>query len=209
MTTKFNEHINLNDYLEYLPAHKRKGYQVCPVCNGKLAIDPRNGTKFTCYSSQCDRGDIRRTVLALAGESEDHQEHPDRVAQRAERDRLQQEAEAERIAGLRNEDERDVEWQGIIAKSFLSDRHRQDMLARGWTEEQIVASNARSSARGRMIPIQTATGKYVGAQVITKDGKRWYTAGANHLKETGELPLAVVYPENPRVGTIVLTESTL
>lgn len=207
MTTSSKDHINLNDYLEYLPAHKRKGYQVCPVCDGKLAIDPRNGKKFTCYSSDCDRGDIRRKVLELAGESQDWQDRPDRVAKREERDRKEREAKADRIAGLITEDRRDRQWQGIIANSFLSDRHKQDMLDRGWTPEQIEKSNARSSARGRIIPIQTASGLYVGAQVITAKGKRWYTAGANRLRETDELPLTVVYPKNPIEGFIAITES--
>jgi|GEM_PF-482242 len=210
MTTRFNEFINLNDYSEYLPAHKKRGYRVCPVCTGKLSIDTGDGKVFTCYSSQCDRSEIRKAVLALANEKPTWENDPEQVAKREEREREGREIELARIAGLKPEIERDREWRGIIANSFLSEVHKQDMLDRGWTEEQIEISNARSSARGRMIPVQTATGLYVGAQVITKEGKRWYGyGGSNHLKETGELPLAVVYPENPRVGIVYLTESTL
>lgn len=199
--------LDLNEYTNYLAPYKcRRGEYHCPVCQGKLSISRGNGSKFTCWAG-CDRRDIRRAILEITGETQTHsQEWAERAAaKQAERD----EAERDRLGKLATEVERDREWWGIIANSFLSDRHRQDMLDRGWTPEQIESSNARSLAKGRVIPITTATGLIVGAQVATSEGKRWYTTGANQLKETGELPLTVVYPQAPRTGIIAHTESTL
>jgi hypothetical protein len=82
------------------------------------------------------------------------------------------------------------------------------MIDRGYTPEQIVASKARSLGGGRVMPIHTTNGLIVGSQVIKPSGKFWYgAAGTHNLRETGELPLAVVYPAAPRVGKIVYTES--
>ena len=201
-------YINLNDYTGYLSHYKReRNCYECPVCSGKLSVSRANGEKYTCYGSGCDRSDIRKAVLALAGENSSYsQEFLDK---RVAREQARLEAERDRLEALKPELDRNHDWRGIIDSSFLSDKHRQDMLDRGWTDEQIIASNARSSAKGRMIPITTAEGLIVGSQVITPDGKRWYSAGTNHLKETGELPLTVVYPQAPRAGMIAHTESTL
>ena len=200
-------YIDLNDYTSFFKLHKKKGCYECPVCNGKLSISRSNGTKFTCWDG-CDRSDIRKAVLALAGENSSYsQEFLDK---REARQRELVEAERDRLAALKPELDRNLDWCGIIDRSFLSDQHRQNMLDRGWTAKQIEISNARSSSRGRIIPIVTAEGLTVGSQVITPDGKRWYgTEGTNHLKETGELPLAVVYPGIPTPGVIAYTESTL
>jgi hypothetical protein len=198
--------LDLNEYTNYLsPYKRRRGEYHCPVCQGKLSISRGNGSKFTCWAG-CDRRDIRRAILELTGETQTHsQEWAERAA--AKQERLE-EAERERIAALRPEIELDRDWRKIIDGLFLSDRHRQDMLDRGWTPEQIELSNARSSAKGRIIPITTAVGLVVGSQVITSEGKPWY-AVSPQLRETGELPLTIVHPQAPRTGTIALTESTL
>lgn len=198
--------LDLNEYTNHLaPYKRRRGEYHCPVCQGKLSISRGNGSKFTCWAG-CDRRDIRRAILELAGKTNTHsQEWAERAAARQEQ---LEEAERDRIAALRSEIELDRDWRKIIDGLFLSDHHRQDMLDRGWTPEQIELSNARSSAKGRIIPITTAVGLVVGSQVITPEGKRWY-AVSPHLRETGELPLTIVHPQAPRTGTIALTESTL
>jgi hypothetical protein len=209
MPTTTANYIDLNQYSQLLNPYKReRDCYHCPVCNGKLSISRGNGEKFACYSSHCDRGEIRKAVLAASGKDTSYsQEFLDK---REQRERECQEKERERLAALKPESERDRDWRGIIDRSSLSNCHRQDMLDRGWALEQIERSNARSSAKGRIIPITTAEGLIVGSQVITPDGKRWYgSEGTNHLKETGELPLTVVYPQAPTTAVIAHTESTL
>jgi hypothetical protein len=208
MVTVAAKYIDLNQYSDYLTPYKReRNCYHCPVCKGKLSVSKGNGRKFTCYGGNCDRSDIRKAVLALAGEDTSYsQEFLDK---REAREQARAEAERDRLAKLQTETERDRNWRGIIDRLFLSDRHRQEMVDRGWTPEQIELSKARSSVKGRIIPIVTATGLIVGSQVIAPEGKRWYGTGANHLKETKELPLTVVYPAAPRAGIIAYTESTL
>jgi hypothetical protein len=188
--------LDLNDY--DLPRHHKRGYHECPVCNGKLGISRGNGKKFTCFGG-CDRSDIRKAILELAGENGSHSAEWEARKEAREQERI--EAERIRIANLRAEADKNQEWEKIIGASSLSDRHREAMLERGWTPELIDSSKAFSSARGRVIPITTAEGLIVGGQVIGTDGKYWYgSEGTNHIKETGELPLVVVYPESPRFG---------
>ena len=203
------DYINLNDYSDHLKSYKgRRNQYECPVCSNKLAVKGSDGTIFNCFGGGCTAGEIRKAVLELAGE--DTRFSQEFLDKRAAREQARVEKERDRLAKLQTETERDRDWRGIIAKSILSDRHRQDMLGRSWTTEQIEISNARSSAKGRIIPIVTATGLTVGSQVIIPDGKRWYgSEGTNHLKETGKLPLTVVYPAAPRTGIIAYTESTL
>ena len=206
--TKLSNYIDLNDYSEFFTPYKKDRHcYECPVCGGKLGISRSNGEKFTCFGG-CDRGDIRRATLALAGE--DTRFSQEFLDQKAVKELARLEAQHDRLAKLKTEVERDQDWHGIIGNSFLSDHHRQDMLDRGWTAEQIELSNARSSAKGRIIPITTATGSIVGSQIIldkSKD-KPWYgSEGTNRLRETDEVPLAVVYPQSPRAGMIAYTES--
>lgn len=189
-----NNYIDLNDYTDYLTPYKndRDCYH-CPSCDGKLSIRRSNGEIFDCYGCH-DRSAIRKAILELAGEQFHSAEWDERKAAR-EQERV--EAERVRIAGLQPSAERNRDWLDITAKLQLSDRHRQDMLDRGWTPGLIELSNARSASRGRIIPITTAEGLMVGSQVIG-DIKTWYGAtGTNHLLETGELPLAVIQPPNP------------
>jgi hypothetical protein len=202
-------YIDLNDY--DLPRYQKGGKQRkncyhCPVCDGKLEIKPRNGEIFTCFSGGCARADIRKAVLALAGENISNSEWEAARAARAARSEEKLEAEKARIASLKNSDERHKDWLGIVGGSFLSGQHRQDMIDRGYTHDWIESCNARSTSRhggGRVIPILDYQGRMVGGQVITKDGgKPWYgEAGTNHLKETGEIPLTVIYPQEYRQGT--------
>jgi hypothetical protein len=222
-------YINLNDY--DLPRYQkggkyRKNCYHCPVCSGKLEINPRNGEIFTCFSGGCARADIRKAVLALAGANTPSSEWEAAQAARTARSEQKLEAEKVRIASLKNSDERHKDWLGIVGDGFLTDRHRQDMLDRGYTPELIDLSNARSSSKhggGRVIPVNDYLGRMVGGQVITASGKPWYgTAGTNHLQETGEIPLTVIYPADPQqdepenkagkiiktIGYIAYTEST-
>lgn len=200
--------IDLHEYTAILTPYKRdRGCVVCPVCAGKLAISRTNGEKFTCITSDCSRYQIRVAIQKLAGE-----ERPDYSEQfkveLAARQATRDEAERDRVAALKFESQRDRDWQAIVSRSFLSECDRQAMLDRGYTPAQIVASKARSIGGGRVMPIHTAQGLMVGSQVIKPTGKSWYGAAGTHsLRETGELPLAVVYPESPRVGKIVYTES--
>lgn len=196
--------LDLNDYLDYIHPHKKRGYHECPACNGKLGISRGNGEKFTCYGG-CSHSDIRKAILDLAGGNTQSEEWEAARAARATRADEKLAAETARIARLKKSDERERDWQGIIKGTFLTDVHRQDMLARGYTPELIEKSNARSSSRhggGRVIPLLDYQGRMVGGQVITANGKPWYgEAGTNHLQETGELPLTVIYPDKPREGT--------
>jgi hypothetical protein len=62
----------------------------------------------------------------------------------------------------------------------------------------------------RTIPVTDYLGRMVGAQQILLKGKNWTgSEGTNQLRETGELPLTVVYPSNPNVGEVDYVESTL
>jgi hypothetical protein len=189
-------YIDLNDYSDYLTLYKKdRDCYHCPSCDGKLSVSRSNGEKFTCFSG-CDRSQVRKAILLLAGENTQSDEWESR---KAAREQKKIEDEQERLAKLKPATERNKDWLDIISKTTLSPKHRQDMLDRGWTEEGIEDSNARSSARGRVIPILTADGLMVGSQVIAVDGKSWYgESNTNHLLETGELPLAVIQPVSPR-----------
>jgi hypothetical protein len=202
--------LNLNDYLDYLPHHHKRGYRECPVCNGKLSISRGNGEKFTCYAG-CSHSEIRKAVLALTGGNTPNSEWEAAQAARTAKLEEKLEAERDRIAALRTESERDRDWKNIIAGSFLSNRHNRDMLARGWTVEQIERSKVRSLRGGRVIPVLNYLGLMVGGQIILGkgEGKPWYGAiDTNKLKETGEIPLTVIYPDKPKAGFIAHTEST-
>jgi hypothetical protein len=214
--------IDLNDYNQFLTPYKKdRDCYHCPNCDGKLSISRSNGEKFSCYAG-CDRSQVRKAILELAGENGTHSDEWESRKAAREQERL--EAERIRLASLKAADERHSDWLDITGKLQLSDRHRQDMLDRGWTPEWIEKSNARSTAKGRVIPVVTADGLMVGGQVILGKGqnKPWYgSTGTNHLLETDELPLTVVYPNTVReeevkdktgkavrIGYIAYTEST-
>jgi ssDNA-binding Zn-finger/Zn-ribbon topoisomerase 1 len=128
--------LDLNDYLDYIHPHKKRGYHECPACNGKLGISRGNGEKFTCYGG-CSHSDIRKAILDLAGGNTQSEEWEAARAARATRADEKLAAETARIARLKKSDERERDWQGIIKGTFLTDVHRQDMLARGYTPELI------------------------------------------------------------------------
>lgn len=200
--------LNLNDY--DVPRHHKRGYHECPACNGKLSISRGNGEKFTCYDG-CSHSEIRRAVLALAGENTPSPEWEAAQAARTARSEKRIEAERDRIAALRTEVERDREWKAIVSRGFLSDKHRQEMLDRGFTPELIDKSSARSIGGGRVIPILNYLGRMVSGQIIKGkgNGKPWYgSTGTNRLKETDEIPLTVIYPDEPKDKFIAYTEST-
>ena len=150
----------------------------------------------------------------MAGETT----HSDEWQQKRDaRENEKVEAERVRIARLQPAEVRNRDWLTTVAMLQLNDRHRQEMLDRGWTPELIEQSNARSTSKGRVIPITTVEGLMVGSQAISSSGKLWYgAAGTNQLSETGELPLAVIQPPNPHqtvdklgqiTGYIAYTES--
>lgn len=202
------DRIDLNQYAQVLTPYKSdRGCFHCPLCAGKLAISPVNGEKFVCITSDCSRYQIRVAVQKLAGEERSN--YSEQFQQQlATRQAARDEAERDRVAALRSDSQRDRHWQEIVDRSFLSDGDRQAMLDRGYTPNQIVASKARSLGGGRVMPIHTANGLMVDSQVIKFSGKTWYgAAGTHHLRETGELPLAVVYPAIAKAGMICYTES--
>ena len=210
-------YIDLNDYITYFqPYHKAeklyaradKNFFECPSCGGKLSISRSNGQKFTCYGCG-DRAAIRKAVLALAGDDNNirdeylEQKRQEKASERAEVDRIQ-------TARLKTSEQRHRDWTSILNGSFLTDKHRQDMLDRGYTRELIEKSNARSLRGGRVIPVLDYLGRMVGGQVIKGkgEGKPWYGASdTNKLKETGEIPLTVIYPDKP-TETVVTDKLT-
>jgi len=216
------EPIDLHEYRDRLDPYQnakgrfKRGYYHCPACHGKLSIG-RDGTKFTCYGCG-DRSAIRKAVVGAAGYTPD----PEWERKQAERAA----AEQHRKNSLKPSDERHIEWLDITSKLHLTDLHRQVMLDRGWTPESIDRSNARSTTSrggGRVIPVLDYLGRMVGGQVITASIKPWYGSfGTNQLRETGEIPLTVVYPKSPKqefvtdretgivtlVGYVAYTEST-
>jgi hypothetical protein len=197
---------DLRDFRIHLTKYKQKPHTfICPVCSGKLSISDTTGA-YTCFDNGCKREEI----IAAIGlpEEEKDQKYKD-AANRRNQER--QEAERTRRQRLRTESERDIQWQQIISSTFLSDRHRAEMESRGYTNEQIVRSQARSLSKGRVIPITSATGKFVGSQIIKdaeNEDKAWYgIPGTHKLKETNELPLAVVYPDDPIQEIVAICES--
>jgi len=211
--------LNLHDYEQYLTPHKgKKGFYHCPSCDSKLSINKSNGEKFTCYGCG-DYSAIRKSILKLSGGDANISSRE--MERRQARQQKKTEQERVRVAKLQTETERNGNWLKIVSGSTLSDRHRQEMKDRGWSDEWIDRCQARSSSQGRVIPIVTANGMMVGSQVALNDGgKTWYgSAGTHHLQETHELPLLIVYPKYPNqridlesglaIGTIAYTESTL
>ena len=211
-------YLNLNDYSTHLQPYQNAGVYAraaknlfeCPSCGGKLSINRSNGEKFTCYNCG-DRAAIRKAVLALAGDDNHtrdeywEQKRQEQAAQRAEADRIKTDRLKTSAAKHQN-------WTSIVERGLLTDKHRQDMLDRGYTPELIEKSQARSTTRhsgGRVIPVLDYRGLMVGGQVIQGKGKGkpWYGAGGtNQLKETGEIPLTVIYPDQP-TGIIVTDKS--
>jgi hypothetical protein len=213
------ELINLSDYVHLLnPSKKRiKNRFECPNCGkDKLEINPRNGLEFSCFGCG-DRSAIRKAVLDLSGENRMSDDERDAAeAKRAETNRKSEEAERVRISKLKTSDERHAEWHGIIGnpKNNLSDKARSEMKRRGFTDEWIEKSNARSvgyNGQNRVIPVTDYIGRMVGAQqVLAGSGKNWFgLPGTNQLRETGEVPLTVVYPDKPAYGVVAYTESLL
>ena len=202
--------FDIRNFTDVLNRHHKRGYYQCPVCTGKLSFSKQTGA-YTCWAG-CDSRDIRREILNLAG-TEYNLSPAAQAAQaaQAKREIDRQEAERDRIAALRTGVERDREWKAIVSRSFLSDKHQQEMLDRGFTPELIDKSNARSIGGGRVIPILDYLGRMVGGQIIKGkgEGKPWYGAsGTNQLRETGEIPLTVIYPNQPKTGFIAYVEST-
>lgn len=206
--------INVNDFLNYLrPWGKSttiKYFAQCPKCSGKLAINPSNGTLYKCHAG-CTAAEVRKALLSLAGGNDGYNEitSAKQAAKQKAKDQARKEAEYQKLQESMSEPQRHEEWLKIIAGTKLSANDREAMLKRGWTEEAIEASNARSLAKGRIIPIPNALGQYVGAQVHGINGKFWHATGTNQLKETGELPLCVVIPPNAVSSRIGFCESVL
>jgi hypothetical protein len=215
------ELIDLNEYTQFFdrhPKYRGRSEYLCPSpgCGGKLSINLRDGSKFDCYGCR-NRSAIRKATLELAGESpKNNEEWATKEAARSERNRKAEEAEQIRISQLKSSDERHLELIGIVnnPKNRLNDKHRAEMKNRGWSDEWIEKSNARSvgySGDNRIIPVTDYLARMVGSQqILAHSTKNWFgIQGTHHLRETGELPLTVVYPDNPVCGVVGYTESTL
>lgn len=64
--TDVHKGINILDYLDQLTPTKEKGKYICPVCHGNdLSIRQKDGV-YTCWSNDCDRGDIARAIAPEA-----------------------------------------------------------------------------------------------------------------------------------------------
>lgn len=187
--------LDLNDYSHKLVRHpKHKGAFECPVCTvGKFTFSSSKATDFTCWTNGCDRGEICKVLTR--GEStflSDEQKARNEAAAHA-----QVEKERARKEALKSSEQKNTEFLATLSQRTLSTPHRQDMLDRGYTPEQIEASGAKSFSKGRVFPIFDYTGKMVGVQGANKGkgGKAWaLDIGNTHLKETDENPLAVIYP---------------
>lgn len=60
--TDTHKGINILDYLDQLTPAKENGKYICPVCNGNdLSVRQKDGM-YTCWSNNCDRGDIARAI---------------------------------------------------------------------------------------------------------------------------------------------------
>jgi hypothetical protein len=211
MSPAKSHYLDLNDY--DLGHRNSEGKYHCPACgNQSLSRDKFNGTAFNCYKG-CTHLEIRR---AFKPKNEEYSAELQAKREAAQQARV--EAERARVAALQSTAMRNADWTKILRDTVLSPQHRQDMLDRGHTEQSIAASGARSMAQGRYMPIRDYAGNVVGAQKADKGAKIWYgESGTNQLKETGELPLSIVYPaekpqqhnkKNAVMGYIAYTEST-
>ncbi len=217
-------YLNLNELngvggFNLARSHK-KGKWICPSCGGgNFSFDRRDGRKFKCFDN-CSGSEIRRSILAIVGNAEAY-ENPEAKARREAAAAAAQEKERQRLESLRTEADRHKYWQGILRTGFLSPAHRTEMERRGYRSEWIEEIGAVSVADGRALPIRTAAGlmvgsqlkqdrdKSIGSKVVYHAGqKRWHgRAGTYHLRETHELPLAVVVPPNSKSEYIAYTES--
>jgi hypothetical protein len=213
------ELINLSDYAHLLtPSKKRiKNRFECPNCKkDKLEINPRNGLEFSCFGCG-DRSAIRKAVLDLSGENRMSDADRDAAeAKRAEANRKAEEVEQIRISKLKTSDDRHADCQKIIddPRNKLTEKARAEMKKRGWTDEWIEKSNARSvgyNGQNRTIFATDFSRRMVGGQqILAGSSKNWVgLPGTNQLRETGELPLTVVYPDKPVYGVVAHTESLL
>jgi hypothetical protein len=205
--------LDLNDYLHKLVRHpKHRGAFECPLCTvGKFTFSSSKATDFTCWTNGCDRGEICKVLTR--GENtflSDEQKARNEAAAHA-----QVEKERARKEALKSSEQKNTEFLATLSQRTLSNSHRQDMLDRGYTPEQIEASGAKSFAAGRGMPVRDYTGKVVGIQRAGKGEKFWLggDAGNYKLKETDELPLSIVYPATLRkpvkgVAIIGLVEGT-
>jgi hypothetical protein len=185
-------YIDLSDYFHQLNPRKIRDEYDCPLCNSRLSVSSSNTELFTCYGG-CDRLEIVKHLTK--GESG---LTPEQQARREARAHQRIEDERARVESLKPSEQKNAEFLATLSKRNLSDKHRQDMLDRGYTPELIELSGAKSFPQGRGMPIRDYSGKIVGLQSADKGAKVWIGASGTHrLAETDELPLSVVYPTTP------------
>ena len=91
--TDAHKGFNILDYPDRLTPAKEKGKYICPKCNGhNLSIRQKDGA-YTCWSNNCDRGDIARAIAPEAFEKKSNHigiKHKKRPKSQKEKDRSTQ-----------------------------------------------------------------------------------------------------------------------
>lgn len=135
---------------------------------------------------------------------EDREKWEEKQRLRLERSAIE---EKKRLARLPRVEQRDREYREKIRRNPLKDEHRQDLIRRGYTPEQIAQSGCYSDWRGLAFTIQDIDGRLVGAQIKTRNGYVWDKVGINQLSGCGELPLSIRGDrDNPK--RILIVEGT-
>lgn len=149
---------------------------------------------------------------------------------REEREREQKQRERTHEGGLTLTD-RDHEFRALLTQLELASDHRDNLRARGLSDEAIAAGMFRTvepgqaievnpklpgarrgrfrfSDRGILCPAFDRRGRIVGAQVRLDNGKggryRWLKGDRSSHLQNGELPLAVARPEGEPKGLAIV-----
>ncbi|MEM7064615.1 MAG: AAA family ATPase [Cyanobacteria bacterium P01_B01_bin.77] len=91
--TDAHKGINVLDYVDRLTPAKEKGKYICPVCNGHNLSIRQKDSAYTCWSNNCDRGDIARAIAPEAFEKKSNRtatNHRKRPKSQKEKDRSTQ-----------------------------------------------------------------------------------------------------------------------
>ncbi|GAB4379550.1 MAG: hypothetical protein Kow00121_33910 [Elainellaceae cyanobacterium] len=196
----------------------------CPICNGWRRDCRQNERTQIVY---CRDTSANPPGWRLLGE--DHHgflmwkeglganSNFDRGEWKRKQEQRRKQREAELARRLTNE-QRHERYIAKFASLYLNNADRQDLERRGLTPEQIEALGAKSYGQGYGVPIKTAKGLILGAQVRRREVKAgesryiWdsWTAGSSQLKND-ELPIAVHFPlewNDRRLGQIAIAEGT-
>jgi uncharacterized protein (DUF927 family) len=196
----------------------------CPVCASTNGNCRTTETELILCRYASDKGSAgpewswrklsRDGVWGRWAPASGAQENPEAREARQQKQREKAETEAYRISQLERKEKRDKDYRYKVANSQLIEVDRQDLERRGLTPGQIAELRPFTQGKGYVVPILDLDGLMVGGQVrqreATKGGRyRWATTGANHLPETGELPLTHHSEGNGAVtSAIYLTEGT-